>query len=73
MKLITFNQIKNVNKVMITLVMLPSKMKVQEEVVSEILISHHHFQIFLKISLVIFLIVAEKVEVEKIQTIEDLT
>jgi len=72
-KLITFYQIKNVNKIMITLVTLPLKMEVQEEVVSEILISHHHFRIFLKISLVTFLIVAEEVEVEKIQTIEDLT
>ena len=45
----------------------------QEEVVSEILIFHHHSRIFLKISLVIFLMVAEEVEVEKIQTIEDLT
>ena len=58
---------------MITLATLPLKMEAQEEVALEILISHHHSRIFLKISLVTFLMVVEEVEVEKIQTIEDLT
>ena len=55
---------------MIILVMLPLKMGVQEEVASEILISHLHSRISLKTFLATFLMVVEEVEVEKIQTIE---
>jgi len=72
-KHITFYQIKSVNKIMIILVTRPLKM--EEEVALEILISRDHSQIFLKICSVIFLVAGKEVEVEveKIQTIEDLT
>ena len=57
---------------MTILAMLHFKMEAGDKVVLETLTSQDLSQIFLKIFLVTFLEMKEEVEVEKIQTIEDL-
>ena len=59
-KLTEFSQIKKKNKIMITLVMQPLRMAVEDKVVVLVVLVGQIFQIFLRIFLVILVVVADQ-------------